>query len=141
VPTSKQRLPAILWVSVTITVATLVPLLAWDALPGAFPVRSHDAIAATPLASVAVVCVLQALVRHVPPSELAKTCALAAAFLFWAANQLWPDRPYATLFNDIAVALFVADVVMPWSRWLRNEPRAAAHAGIDAVAKGPLSQG
>ena len=35
---------------------------------------------------------------------------LAAAFLFWAANQFWPDVPQATLFNDLAVALFVIDV-------------------------------
>ena len=32
---------------------------------------------------------------------------LAVAFLFWAANQLWPDLPQATPFNDIAIVLFV----------------------------------
>jgi hypothetical protein len=35
---------------------------------------------------------------------------LAAAFLFWSANQFWPESPRATLFNDLAVALFVIDV-------------------------------
>jgi hypothetical protein len=57
---------------------------------------------------------LRLVVRGVPRGELAKSGALAAAFLFWAANQLWPDLPQATLFNDIAVALFVIDVVLPF---------------------------
>jgi hypothetical protein len=136
-----RGLPAILWAAVTVTIATLVPLFAWDVLPGAFPARAHDALAATPLAAVAVVCVLQALVRRAPRSELGKTCALAAAFLFWAANQLWPDHPRATLFNDIAVALFAADIVVPWSRWLPSRTRAVADEGVEAVVKGSVSQG
>jgi len=36
--------------------------------------------------------------------------AKAVAFLFWAANQLWPRFTQAPLFNDIAIALFVLDV-------------------------------
>ena len=37
---------------------------------------------------------------------------LAAAFLFWAANQLWPDSSRAMLFNDIAIGLFILDVFL-----------------------------
>ncbi|MBV9272781.1 MAG: hypothetical protein JO333_02715 [Verrucomicrobia bacterium] len=37
---------------------------------------------------------------------------LSVAFLFWAANQPWPDLSQATLFNDIAIALFVLDVFL-----------------------------
>ena len=49
--------------------------------------------------------------------ELAKAILLAVAFLFWAANQLWPDSPYATLYNDIAIALFVLDVFLVIVGW------------------------
>jgi hypothetical protein len=132
---------ALLWVAVTVTIATLVPLLAWDALPGRFAARAHDAFGATPLAAVAIVCILQAIVRRVPWSERVKAFLLAAAFLFWAANQLWPDHPRATLFNDIAIALFVADVVVPWSRWGSNGLPVAGDAPIEGGAERSLSQG
>lgn len=105
---------ALLHAAVFVTVATLLALLAWDVVPSAFPARAHDALGAVPLAAVAVVCVLQALVRRVSRRELVKSVALAAAFLFWAANQLWPESPRATVFNDLAIALFVADIVVPW---------------------------
>jgi hypothetical protein len=99
---------------VLVTAGSLLPLVAWDVAPGSFSPHAHDLVAAAPLAAVAVVCVLQAVVRGVPRGELAKSIALAAAFLSWAANQLWPDLPQATLFNDIAVALFVIDVIIPF---------------------------
>jgi hypothetical protein len=111
---SNKGSQALLRVAVFVTVATLLALLAWDVVPSAFPAHAHDALGAIPLAAVAVVCLLQALVRRVSRRELVKGAALAAAFLFWAANQLWPDAPRATLFNDLAIALFVADIVVPW---------------------------
>lgn len=42
--------------------------------------------------------------------EMIKAVVLGPAFLFWAANQLWPNLPEAALFNDIAIVLFVLDV-------------------------------
>jgi hypothetical protein len=42
---------------------------------------------------------------------------LAAAFLFWAANQFWPSLPQASLFNDIAIGLFVLDVFFVIAGW------------------------
>jgi hypothetical protein len=50
--------------------------------------------------------------RRPAPSELIKAILLACAFLFWAANQFWPALRQATLFNDIAIALFVLDVFL-----------------------------
>jgi hypothetical protein len=52
--------------------------------------------------------------------EFVKAIMLAMAFLFWAANQLWPGLRQATLFNDTAIALFVLDVFLviigwPWA--------------------------
>jgi uncharacterized membrane protein len=85
------------------------------------------------------------IIRRPEPLELVKAIMLAVAFLFWAANQLWPDIPLATLFNDIAIALFVLDVFLVIVGWpasipdesfaetlqKRNEPGAAetSHRG------------
>jgi hypothetical protein len=49
--------------------------------------------------------------------EFLKAVMLAVAFLFWGANQLWPNLPQATLFNDIAIALFVLDVFLVMLGW------------------------
>ena len=47
---------------------------------------------------------------------------LAAAFLFWAGNQLWPDARCAVLLNDIAIALFVLDVFLVIIGWPPTSP-------------------
>jgi len=65
------------------------------------------------------------LVHRPPGRELIKAVLLAAAFLFWAANQFWPESPQATLYNDIAIALFVFDVflvMIGWRRLRRTPP-------------------
>jgi hypothetical protein len=54
--------------------------------------------------------------------EFVKALMLAVAFLFWAANQFWPDRPEATLFNDIAIGLFVVDVFFVRVGWPTSSP-------------------
>ena len=54
--------------------------------------------------------------------EFAKAVMLAVAFLFWAANQLWPNLRQATLFNDIAIALFVLDVFLVMAGWPPTSP-------------------
>jgi hypothetical protein len=41
-----------------------------------------------------------------------KTALLAAAFLFWAANQCLSDARAAILCNNIAIALFILDIVL-----------------------------
>jgi len=54
--------------------------------------------------------------------EFLKAILLAVAFLFWAANQFWPDLPQATLFNDIAIALFVLDIFLVILGWPLTSP-------------------
>jgi hypothetical protein len=54
--------------------------------------------------------------------ELFKAILLAIAFLFWSANQLWPNLPLATLCNDIAIALFVLDVFLVMIGWPATSP-------------------
>lgn len=105
-----------------LTLLTLVPLLIWDAAPSSFPERAHDVLASVPLALIGVACVAHSLVRRSRMPDLVKSGALAAAFLFWAANQLWPDHPRATLFNDVAVALFVLDVFLSVVGWPAAAP-------------------
>jgi hypothetical protein len=95
-----------------VSVVVLVLLLAWDASPHAFPRGAHDFLGAVPLALIGLICVLPRGGPRPTPSERARALLVSAAFLFWAANQYWPDHPLATLFNDIAVALFVIDVLL-----------------------------
>jgi uncharacterized membrane protein len=104
---------------------TLVPLLAWDVAPKRFPNASHATLAATPLALVAIACLIHPFARRARFPDIVKASLLAAAFLFWAANQFWPDYPLSTVFNDIAVALFVLDVFLAVFRWPSNTPEDA----------------
>src|ERR1700730_868113 len=100
---------------VTLSMVTLVSaavLLLSDALPGRFPPRAHDYLAAFRLAMIAFACLLYEVIRRPGRSEVVKAILLALAFLFWSANQLWPTFRQATLFNDIAIGLFVFDVFL-----------------------------
>jgi len=104
------------------TLAGVALLLVWDVFPQLFPARSHDIIAAFPLALIAL-AYLAYQVAHWPAwREFVKAIMLAVAFLFWAANQLLPDLRQATLFNDIAIALFVLDVFMVMIGWPATSP-------------------
>jgi hypothetical protein len=113
-PRSKMSLPTALG---GLTLLSLAPLLLWDVAPGLFPPRAHDVLGAVPLTLVAVAYLVYQGVRRVPALEFAKAVLAALAFVFWALNQLLPDHPQATLFNDIAVAAFVVDLVLVIFGW------------------------
>src|SRR5437764_13193861 len=74
-------------------------LLTWDAFPEFYPARAHDFLAAFALAMIAVAYLVWQIARRPAPMEIVKAILLALAFLFWSANQLWPDLKQATLFN------------------------------------------
>ena len=114
-----RALPVILGV---VTLADVGVLLVWDASPGIFPARSHDYLGAISLAMIAVAYLVYQIVHRPPLKELVKAILLAVAFLFWAANQLWPASPRATLYNDIAIALFVFDVFLVIIGWPPTSP-------------------
>jgi hypothetical protein len=114
-----RALPVILGV---VTLADVGVLLVWDAWPGIFPARSHDYLGAISLAMIAVAYLVYQIVHRPPLKELVKAILLAVAFLFWAANQLWPASPRATLYNDIAIALFVFDVFLVIIGWPPTSP-------------------
>lgn len=101
-------------VPLTLGVVTLagVGLLLWDVVPKLFPAGPHASLAAFPLAMIACVWPVDEATRRPVLWEEVKAVLLASAFLFWAANQLWPTLRQAILFNDLAIALFVFDVTL-----------------------------
>ncbi|MGA3027943.1 MAG: hypothetical protein ABSF98_24585 [Bryobacteraceae bacterium] len=105
-----------------VTLAGVAALLAWDAFPGLFPARAHDVLGAFPLAMIAFAYLVYQGAHRPAPLEFVKAILLAVAFLFWAANQFWPDARRATLFNDIAIALFVLDVFLVTIGWPSSSP-------------------
>ena len=114
-----RALPVIMGV---VTLAAVGVLFAWDALPGSFPAKAHDLLGAFPLAMIALAYLVYQTAHRPPFRELVKAIMLAVAFLFWAANQFWPDIRQATLFNDIAIALFVLDVFLVMIGWPATSP-------------------
>jgi hypothetical protein len=106
----------------SVTLLTVGTLVVWDLDPALFPARAHDILAAIPLVLIAISYLVYQTAHRPPAQEFAKAILLAIAFLFWAANQLWPNSPQATLFNDIAVALFVLDVFLVIVGWPASSP-------------------
>ena len=116
---SRRTFPVILGL---LTLVSVCVLFAWDISPQIFPPRAHDFLGAFPLAMIAIAYLVYQAAHQPARKELFKAILLAIAFLFWAANQLWPNLPQATLFNDIAIALFVLDVFMVMIGWPATSP-------------------
>jgi hypothetical protein len=114
-----RALPVILGV---VTLASVGVLIVWDAFPQLFPANAHDVLAAFPLAMIAVAYLVYQSAHRPARLEAVKAVLLAVAFLFWAANQFWPSLRQATLFNDIAIALFVLDVFLVMAGWPATSP-------------------
>ncbi|MBV8814168.1 MAG: hypothetical protein JO271_06740 [Verrucomicrobia bacterium] len=116
---SRRAIPLVLGV---VTLLSVGVLLTWDVTPTIFPAKAHNILAAFPLAIIAIAYLLYQAAHRPAAKEFLKAAVLAVAFLFWAANQFWPDLPQATLFNDIAIALFVLDVFLVILGWPANSP-------------------
>jgi hypothetical protein len=111
---NRRALPLLLG---AITLASVAVLLIQDAIPGWLTAIRHEVVEAFALALIAMAyLVYQALTKSVA-LEWLKAGMLAAAFLFWAANQLWSGLPVGTLFNDLAIGLFVLDVFLVMAGW------------------------
>lgn len=111
------------------TIASVV-LLVWDAGPEMFPPRAHDYLGAFALGAIAVAWFLWQKARGMSAAECVRTAILATAFLFWAANQLWPNFRGAILFNDLAVGLFVLDVLLAILQWPSSPPTENRHPDL-----------
>jgi hypothetical protein len=105
-----------------VTLVSVGVLLLWDDFPQLFPAGSHNYLAAFSLATIAFAYLVYQIAHRPARMELVKAIMLAVAFLFWAANQLWPNLPQATLFNDMAIALFVLDVFCVIVGWPATSP-------------------
>jgi uncharacterized membrane protein len=114
-----RALPVLLGLVALTSVAVL---FLWDAHPRLFPARAHNVLGAFPLAIIALAYLAYQSAHKPAPMEVVKAILLAIAFLFWAANQMWPNLPQATLFNDIAIALFVLDVFLVMIGWPATSP-------------------
>lgn len=105
-----------------ITMAGVATLAVWDVAPRLFPPQVHEFLAAFPLAMIAIAYLVYQWAHRPPLAEFVKASLLALAFLLWAANQYWPALHQATLFNDIAIALFVLDVFLVIIGWPPESP-------------------
>ena len=72
------------------------------------------------MALIAITYLLYQAAKRPIAVEFVKAALLAAAFLLWAANQFWPQARPATLLNDLAIALFVLDIVLVVVGWPRG---------------------
>jgi hypothetical protein len=114
-----------------ITLGSVFMLLVWDIHPRLFPGGAHNLLGALPLALVAVAYLVYQSVRRPGRAEMFKAVLLAIAFLSWAANQFWPEAAQATLYNDLAIALFVLDVffvIVGWPSSSRDESFAETYS-------------
>jgi hypothetical protein len=111
---AQRAIPVILGILSLLSVAVLI---AWNIVPSRFPTNAHAVLGTLPLAMIAITYLIYQTVRRPPWRELTKANLLAAAFILWAANQLWPNSAFATLWNDIAIALFVLDVFLVIVGW------------------------
>lgn len=116
---ARRAIPVILGI---LTLAGVAALLVWDVAPAIFPPRAHDLLGAFPLAMIAVAYLVYQSVHRPSRMEWFKAILLAVAFLFWAANQCWPNPHQATICNDIAIALFVLDVFLVIVGWPAASP-------------------
>jgi hypothetical protein len=110
----RRTIPVILGIA---ALADVVVLLAWDAFPKLFPARAHALLAAFSLATIAFAYLIYEAAHRPSLMSLMKAILLALAFLSWAANQFWPALPLSSLFNDIAIGLFVLDVFLVMVGW------------------------
>jgi len=114
-----RAIPVILGV---LTLVGVGVLFVWDLAPSLFPARAHDFLGAFPLAMIAIAYLWYQSVHRPRAMEWLKVILLAVAFLFWAANQCWTNQHQATIFNDIAIGLFVLDVFLVMIGWPASSP-------------------
>jgi hypothetical protein len=105
-----------------ITLGVVAAVLLGDAFPGLFPSKGHDRLAAISLTMIAISYLVYQAAHRPGWREWVKAILLALAFVFWAANQTWPDVRQATILNDLAIALFVLDLFLVMVGWPPTSP-------------------
>ena len=105
----------------TLTMASVIVLLMWDGIPERFPASAHLVLGAVPLALIAVAYLVYQVHIRASRARLVRAVILAFAFMCWAENQLLGDGRLATLFNDLAIGLFVFDVFLTMVGWPKEK--------------------
>ncbi|MGZ4316505.1 MAG: hypothetical protein ACXVRS_11840 [Gaiellaceae bacterium] len=95
-----------------VALASSVVLLGLDTLQGFRESDARRVVSALPLVAIALACLAFHATWTPEPLALLKRVLLSAAFLFWAANQLFPTEGWAPVANDAAIALFVLDLAL-----------------------------
>jgi hypothetical protein len=95
-----------------LALASSVVLLALDVSRGFREGDARRVVSALPLIAIALACLAFHATWTPEPLDLLKRVLLSAAFLFWAANQLFPTAGWAPVANDVAIALFVLDLAL-----------------------------
>lgn len=94
-----------------LALASLCGLLVWDIRPQLFPGNTHALLAALPLTAIGIGWLAHHAAKRSSSRDWLKAGLLAAAFLFWAANQCVSNSRVAIVCNDIAIVLFVFDLL------------------------------
>jgi hypothetical protein len=119
---ARRAVPVFLGVPALVSAAILLVL---DAYPQLLPADVRHLLGALPLLFIAVAYLAYEFIRRPGKAEFFKATLLAAAFLFWAANQFWSESKWALLLNDLAIALFVLDVFFIMVGWPAASPDTA----------------
>jgi hypothetical protein len=109
-------------------------LLASIFMPLSSHARLHPWISALPLALAGIGYALFQLQLRPPRAVLMKRLVLAAAFVFWAIDQLMPAGRVAVFIGDAVIAAYVLDLF--WMLRDQQKERAAR----SATASGTFSQ-
>ena len=107
---------------------TSLVLLVLDAWTGFRESDARRIVSAAPLIAIAFACLSYHATWRPAPADLLKRVLLSAAFLVWAANQLFPDEGWAPVANDVAIALFVLDLALILLGELRDRPAGSRNA-------------
>jgi hypothetical protein len=95
-----------------VALASSAVLLGLDLSEGFREGDARRVVSALPLIAIALACLAFHATWTQEPLDLLKRVLLSAAFLFWAANQLFPAAGWAPVANDLAIALFVLDLAL-----------------------------
>ena len=95
-----------------IALAGSAVLLVLDVSSGFRQGDARRVVSALPLIAIAFACLAFHATWTPEPLDLLKRVLLSAAFLFWAANQLYPTKGWAPVANDVAIGLFVLDLAL-----------------------------
>jgi hypothetical protein len=93
-----------------LALAGVALVLGLDLRPGFLDSHAHRFVSALSLLAIATgYLILQARLRP-SPHELLKRALLSIAFILWSISQLAPHAQWATIADDLAIALFVLDL-------------------------------